>query len=392
MKRLPLLLRILIAIALGVMLGLVAPGWCVRLMNTFNGLFDQLLKFLIPLIILGLVAPAIADVGKGAGRMLLLTATLAYLFTVGAGLFSFGISHWIFPSFVDAGTLSALEREGATFSPYFTIAIPPLTDVMTSLVLAFMLGLGMAAFPARALSLGFSEFRGIIVRTITAVIIPLLPAYIFGLFLDMTAAGQVGAVLADFALVIAIIFSMTALWLLIQYAIAGIACRRNGWKCLLGMMPAYFTALGTSSSAATIPVTLKQALRNGVSEEVAGFCIPLCATIHLSGSTLKITACATALMLMLGMPYDFPTMLGFVLMLGVVMVAAPGVPGGAIMAALGVLESLLGFGAREQAMMITLYIAMDSFGTACNVTGDGAIALIVDHLHGLSNTRRKQAT
>lgn len=388
MKRMPLLLRILIAITLGVILGLVAPDWCVRLMNTFNGLFDQLLKFLIPLIILGLVAPAIADVGKGAGRMLLLTAALAYLFTVGAGLFSFGISQWAFPTFVDSGSLSALEGEGTSFAPYFTITIPPLTDVMTSLVLAFMLGLGMAAFPARALSLGFHEFRDIIVKTISTVIIPLLPVYIFGLFLDMTAAGHVGGILADFAMVVVIIFSMTALWLLIQYAIAGIACRCNGWKCLLGMMPAYFTALGTSSSAATIPVTLRQAIRNGVSEEVAGFCIPLCATIHLSGSTLKITACATALMLMLGMLYDFPAMLGFVLMLGVVMVAAPGVPGGAIMAALGVLESLLGFGAREQAMMITLYIAMDSFGTACNVTGDGAIALIVDRLH----SRKRQAT
>lgn len=382
MRRLPLLTRIVIAILLGVLLGLVAPDGCVRLMNTFNALFDQLLKFLIPLIILGLVAPAIADVGKGAGRMLLLTAGLAYAFTVCAGLFSFGISQGVFPSFVDAGTLSVLDGEGQTFSPYFTISIPPLMDVMTSLVLAFMVGLGVAAFPARALLLGFSEFRGIIVKTISAVIIPLLPAYIFGLFLDMTAAGQVGAILADFVMVIAVIFAMTALWLLIQYAIAGIICRRNGWKCLIEMLPAYFTALGTSSSAATIPVTLRQAVRNGVSEEVAGFCIPLCATIHLSGSTLKITACATVLMMMLGMPYDFPTMLGFVLMLGIVMVAAPGVPGGAIMAALGVLESVLGFGTREQAMMITLYIAMDSFGTACNVTGDGAIALIVDKVRG----------
>lgn len=148
------------------------------------------------------------------------------------------------------------------------------------------------------------------------------------------------------------------------------------------MLPAYFTALGTQSSAATIPVTLKQATMNGVSSDIAGFVIPLCATIHLSGSTLKIVACALALMMMQGMPYDFALFAGFIFMLGITMVAAPGVPGGAIMAALGILGSILGFDESAQALMIALYIAMDSFGTACNVTGDGAIALIIDRVMG----------
>ena len=151
------------------------------------------------------------------------------------------------------------------------------------------------------------------------------------------------------------------------------------------MLPAYFTALGTQSSAATIPVTLGQTIKNGVSKDIAGFVIPLCATIHLSGSTLKIVACALALMIMQGMPYTFGMFVGFIFMLGITMVAAPGVPGGAIMASLGVLSSILGFGESEQALMIALYIAMDSFGTACNVTGDGAIALIVDKLFKTKN-------
>ena len=151
------------------------------------------------------------------------------------------------------------------------------------------------------------------------------------------------------------------------------------------MMPAYFTALGTSSSAATIPVTLKQTEKNGVSSAIAGFVVPLCATIHLSGSMLKIVACAVALMLMEGMPFDFGAFLGFILMLGVMMVAAPGVPGGAIMAALGVLSSMLGFGQSEQALMIALYITMDNFGTACNVTGDGAIAIVMDRFFAKKN-------
>ena len=154
------------------------------------------------------------------------------------------------------------------------------------------------------------------------------------------------------------------------------------------MMPAYFTALGTQSSAATIPVTLEQTKKNGVSSDIAGFVIPLCATIHLSGSTLKIVACALALMMMQGIPFDFPLFAGFIFMLGITMVAAPGGPGGAIMAALGILQSMLGFDESAQALMIALYIAMDSFGTACNVTGDGAIALIIDKIMGKNRAER----
>ena len=251
---------------------------------------------------------------------------------------------------------------------------------MTCLVLSFMLGIGIATSNAQALRKGFDELKAIIVRSIEKIIIPVLPFYIFGLFLDMTAAGQVAPVLKSFLVMIGVIFGMTILLLVLQYCIAGAVAGKNPFKMLAGMLPAYMTALGTASSAATIPVTLECAKKNGVKEEVAGFVVPLCATIHLSGSTLKITSCAIALMIMLGIPFDFGTMLGFIMMLGVTMVAAPGVPGGAIMAALGVLGSILGFDAQAQAMMITLYIAMDSFGTACNVTGDGAIALIMNRI------------
>ena len=243
-----------------------------------------------------------------------------------------------------------------------------------------MLGIGIATSNAQALRKGFDELKAIIVRSIEKIIIPVLPFYIFGLFLDMTAAGQVAPVLKSFLVMIGVIFGMTILLLVLQYCIAGAVAGKNPFKALAGMLPAYMTALGTASSAATIPVTLECAKKNGVKEEVAGFVVPLCATIHLSGSTLKITSCAIALMIMLGIPFDFGTMLGFIMMLGVTMVAAPGVPGGAIMAALGVLGSILGFDAQAQAMMITLYIAMDSFGTACNVTGDGAIALIMNRI------------
>ena len=381
LPKLPLIVRILIAIALGVVLGLVAPGWTVRLMNTFDGIFNQLLRFFIPLIIVGLVTPAIAEVGSKAGKMLLITAGLAYTFTVLSGLFAYGFSSTLFPAVIDSGSLDALNAGEVKYPEFFTIEIPPLADVMTSLILSFMLGIGIATSKATALKKGFEELKAIIVRSIEKVIIPVLPIYIFGLFLDMTAAGKVGPVLKSFIVLVGIIFGMTLVLLVLQYCIAGIVAKKNPFKMLYGMLPAYMTALGTASSAATIPVTLECAKKNGVKEEVAGFVIPLCATIHLSGSTLKITSCAIALMIMLGMPIQFPTMLGFIMMLGITMVAAPGVPGGAIMAALGVLGSILGFDAQLQAMMITLYIAMDSFGTACNVTGDGAIALIMDRIN-----------
>lgn len=380
-KRLPLLPRIVIALVLGVLAGGVMPEWGVRVFNTFNSVFDQLLRFIIPLIIVGLVTPAIAEVGRGAGKWLAITAGLSYLFTVCSGLFSYTCTVALFPKILGGVDLASLNQaEDLAFPAYFTIDIPPLMQVMTALVTSFMLGLGIAAFEAKALLRGFGELRDIVDRTIQRVIIPLLPLYIFGLFNNMAAVGQVGLVLGAFFKIIVLIFCFTAILLLLQFAVAGLVAGKSPFHALMHMMPAYFTALGTSSSAATIPVTLRQTLKNGVRPEVAGFVIPLCATIHLSGSTLKIVSCALAIMMMSGIPFDFPMMLGFIMLLGVTMVAAPGVPGGAIMAALGLLDTNLGFSAEQQAMMITLYVAMDSFGTACNVTGDGAIALIVNRL------------
>ena len=376
--RLGLLPSILIAIVLGIALGRILPLGAVRFFATFNALFSSFLQFLIPLIIIGLVTPAISDIGRGAGRLLLVTALLAYADTVFAGLLSYGTSVTFFPRLIGAGGGAEALSEAGSIEPFFTLQIPPMVDVMSALVFSFTLGLGMAFFGSASLKTLFSEFKEIVVKTIEVVILPLLPVYIFGIFLGMTHTGQVFQVVKVFLSIIIVIFLMHIFLLLLQYCIAGVVTRRNPLRLLGRMMPAYFTALGTSSSAATIPVTLEQTKKNGVSDEVAGFTVPLCATIHLSGSTLKIVACAVALMLMNGMPFDFGMFLGFILMLGIMMVAAPGVPGGAIMAALGVLSSMLGFGEQEQALMIALYIAMDNFGTACNVTGDGAIALIVD--------------
>lgn len=379
--KIPLLVRVLIAIVLGITLGNVLPLAAVRLFVTFNSIFSQFLSFLIPLIIVGLVTPAIADIGKGAGKLLLLTALIAYGDTVLSGLFSYGTSAIVFPHLINPNSMEQLINADTQIEPFFTIAIPPLMDVMSALVLSFALGLGIAHFGSSGLKHGFSEFREIIAKVIEVALIPILPLYIMGIFMSMAYTGQAWHIVKVFISIIGVIFAMHIVLLVVQYCAAGMIVRRNPLKLLWTMLPAYFTALGTSSSAATIPVTLKQAQANGVRPGIAGFSIPLCATIHLSGSAMKITACAVALMLMQGLPIEFGTFLGFILMLGVMMVAAPGVPGGAIMAALGVLQSILGFNAEHQALMIALYITMDSFGTACNVTGDGAIALVVNAIH-----------
>ena len=373
-----LLPRILIAIVLGIIIGQVFPLGLVRIFETFNAIFSQFLGFCIPLIIVGLVTIAIADIGRGAGKMLVVTVLLAYGCTLLAGFLSLFTGLSFFPSLITSGVPLEEIAEAQGVEPYFSVKIPPLMDVMTSLVLAFVLGLGAASLKTDYLKNVARDFQQIIIKTISSVILPLLPLYIFGIFLNMTYTGQVFSILVVFIKIIGIIFALHILWLILLYVVAGGIVHRNPFKLLWNMLPAYFTALGTQSSAATIPVTLEQAKKNGVSNEVAGFVIPLCATIHLSGSMLKIVACALALMIMQGMPYSFGMFAGFICMLGITMVAAPGVPGGAIMAALGVLQSMLGFDDAAQALMIGLYIAMDSFGTACNVTGDGAIALVID--------------
>ena len=377
-----LLGKIIIAIALGVACGNFLPEVIVRIFLTFNGIFSEFLGFIIPMIILGLVAPAIADIGTKAGKMLLVTTLVAYGATLFSGFLSYFTGATLFPSMITPGASMDEIASAQEVTPFFTIAIPPAMNVMTSLILSFTLGLGIAHLKGNVLKNAFNDFKEVIIMTIQSVILPLLPVYIFGIFLNMTHTGQVIGVLTVFIKIIGIIFVLHILLLIMQYVIASLIAGNNPFKALLRMLPAYFTALGTQSSAATIPVTLKQTIKNGVNEDIAGFVIPLCATIHLSGSTLKIVACALALMIMQGMPFDFPMFAGFVCMLGITMVAAPGVPGGAIMASLGVLQSMLGFGESEQALMIALYIAMDSFGTACNVTGDGAIALIINKLYG----------
>ncbi|MGD8200632.1 dicarboxylate/amino acid:cation symporter [Ornithinimicrobium sp. W1679] len=383
MTKLGLLPRIGIAILLGILLGLFLPEVVVRVFVTFNGLFSSFLGFIIPLIIVGLITPAIGELGRGAGKWLGVTAGIAYGSTVFAGLMAFLVSWALLPRMLQTGEFTELTNpEEALLGPYFTVEMAPVFGVMTALVLSFVVGLGLTVLPTDGLQRGFNELRTIIETVIAKIIIPLLPIYIFGIFLNMTKAGQVAEVIATFLGVIVLVFALTAVLLLLQYSVAGALTGRNPLKALKTMSPAYLTALGTSSSAATIPVTLRQAIEIGVRPQVASFTVPLCATIHLAGSTLKIVSFSLAVMVLAGIEINAPVFIGFILMLGITMVAAPGVPGGAIFAASGLLSSMLGFTEPQVGLMIATYIAIDSFGTATNVTGDGAIAMVVDKLSG----------
>ena len=392
LKSIPLLGWIIIAIILGILTGPIMPIWLGSTFLTYNSIFSGFLGFIVPLIILGLVMPAIAELGKGAGKWLGATAAIAYGSTILAGLLAYFVSRWLFTgSLTGAGLEEIGEEGGSGFTPFVTlvasagdsateIVLPPVIGVMSALVLAFVIGVGLTAFHSKVLFRGAVEFRTIIESVIRRIIVPALPLFIFGIFMDLSASGSAVTVVSKFLLVAVISFVLCIVILLIQYTIAGAMSGQNPLKALWNMRDAYFTALGTSSSAATIPVTLESAKKNNVSNSVAGFVVPLCATIHLSGSMVKITCFSIAVLLLTGGDVSFTAYLPFILMLGVMMIAAPGVPGGAIAAAAGLLQTMLGFGDVEVGLMFAAYIALDSFGTATNVTGDGAIAIIMNKL------------
>lgn len=374
-----LLPRIIVAIALGVLIGSFAPEWVARIFATFTAIFGNFLNFIVPLIILGFIAPGIAQLGKGSGKLLGLATFFAYASTIAAGILAFFAATTILPNFMEAGAMSGIEDpEKALATSFIALDMPPVFGVMSALILAFLLGIGMASTGSKTMISFFEEFQAIIEKTISYVIIPLLPFHIFGIFANMAYGGAVAKILSLFAVVFVLIIILHWVMLMLQYTAAGTLNKKNPMRLLKTMLPAYFTALGTQSSAATIPVTVRQARETGANEKVVDFAVPLFATIHLSGSTITIVSCSIGVLLLTGDLPSFSSFLPFIFMLGVTMIAAPGVPGGAVMAAIGLLEAMLGFDPTMIALMIALYLAQDSFGTAANVTGDGALAMIVD--------------
>ena len=390
MKKLGLLPKLILGLIAGIIIGKIGFVPLLRIMMTFNGLFGNFLQFVIPLIILGFVAPGIGDLGKKAGKLLAVTTVLAYGSTIVSGSLAFFTNSILLRKILPAGAALAegSHPEAGLLTGYLTVDMPPIMGVMTALLMAFIIGIGIAVVEGTTLKNFMNEIQTIVEKIITNIIIPFLPLYVAGIFANMTYAGEIVKIMSVFAKVFGIIIILHFVILLIQYTIAGTLAGANPLLLIRKMLPAYFTAIGTQSSAATIPVTLNQTKENGVNEGIADFTIPLCATIHLSGSTITLVSCSMAVMMLHGMPITFSGMFGFILMLGVTMVAAPGVPGGAVMAALGLLESMLGFGPELTSLMIALYLTQDSFGTASNVTGDGAIAIMVNKVAGFNLIKR----
>ncbi|WP_290598870.1 dicarboxylate/amino acid:cation symporter [Lawsonella sp.] len=405
-RKIPLLVWILVAILLGILVGWAShcgnTDIPVRIFATFGMLFNQLLGFAIPLIILGFIAPGIGSIGRGAGKMLGKAVAIAYVSTILAGFMALIVASLLYPHILNGSTAAAVTNPSASLvKPYgvtvdangtenLPFTLPPIMSVTTALIFAFLLGLGMTGLSSTRMYDLAEDFRSIVEKFLSYVIIPLLPIYILSVFANMTYAGEVQHILRVFGKVFVMVLVLHWVFLLLLYGVAGLVRKRNPFTFLKRMMPAYVTALGTQSSAATIPVTLRSAKEAGVHSRIADFAIPLNANIHLAGSMITITSCSAAVSTMVqGHVPRFSSMIPLILVLGVMMVAAPGVPGGAVMTAVGALQSMLGFSPTMIALIIALHLAQDSFGTATNVTGDGALAAI---LEGMSSKQLDMPT
>lgn len=383
-KKYKLLVKIVSAIMLGVLVGTFLPYEFTEFFIAVNIVISKLLNFSIPLIIIAFVTKGISSL-ESSSKMLGITTCISYVFMVCAAFLSYFTATRLFPQFLTNIPHNIFESismpTGSIFSQLSQINISPLMDVVPALILSFILGIGTSSIKSTYIKGVFDEFHEIINIMVQKLIVPVLPLYALGIFAKMTASGQVFKILLVFSKVFVAIIVLHAAILFLQYFIAGIISHNNPFKLLKNMIPAYLSAIATQSSVAVIPITIDCSKKNGVSSSIADFVLPLCSTIHLSGSVISITACSVAVMLVSGKPIEFSVMLPFMMILGIMMVAAPGVPCGAILAASGILQSILGFDSAMLSLIIALHVAQDGFGTACNVCGDGSIAVILDTLN-----------
>ena len=373
--------KLFIAMAVGAVVGRFAPDCAMRTLNSFGSTFSQFIKFFVPFIVIGLVTPAIAETGKGAGKLLLATMGIAYASTLFAGGFAFGIVRSIFPRILENGALGSLASV-RSFPAYFTLEIPPLMGITTALATAFIFGLAMVASDSPYLRNTFNEIRSAVTLTIQKAFLPLLPLYILVVIADLTASGKLAVVGGGCVKIMVTALCTTTAVLLIQYTVAGLIARRNPFKALLNMLPAYLTGWGCCSSAATLPVTLRQTRKNGVSEKITDLVIPLCSNVHLAGSMANMVVYTAGFIVLGGGAISLGHYVEFMFMLSIIAVASPGIPGGVVLASAAIAETALGFTPERYALVIATYMALDGMGTACNLTGDGAIALIVDRFSG----------
>ena len=387
LKNIGLVPKLIVAIILGILIGTYMPAWFTRIFVTFSKIFGSFLSFIIPLMILAFVTKGIADLGEGAGKLLGITVLIAYCSTLVAGSLSYIMASNIFPKFITSAQVDAITAsEGSGLEAYFTVPITPFFDVTSALIFAFMMGIAISWLrknnKGEVLYKAVAEFNLIIVRVLEVAIVPVLPFFILGNFADMAYSGSVFAVLSIFWRIFLCIVILHLLYVTLMFIISGSYTGKNPFAMIKNEVKGYMTAVGTQSSAATIPVNLQCAANNGVSREIADFVVPLGATVHMPGSMITITGCVFTILYMYNLPHSFGLMLSLIATLGVAMVAAPGAPGGAVMSALPFLP-IVGI-SPESAMaslLISLYLTQDSFGTAANISGDVAIAAAVDKFY-----------
>jgi len=391
-KKYKLLVKIFLAMILGFFIGHFSPESIVKVFASINLIIGKLMSFTIPLIIIAFIIKGITSLGKSSGKLLLITVTIAYLFMIIASCFTYFATTRIFPNILSSSLFNFQDLAINTNNvpnAIKQISFPPIMDVFSALILSFIVGIGISKTESKTLKSACLEFHSIVNLFVQKVIVSLIPVYVLGTFVKLSASGQFSNILSTFSKLFVVIILLHLIVLFFQFTVAGMVAKKNPLILIRNILPAYISAVATQSSAAVIPVTMECTKKNGVSDDVNNFVIPLCSTIHLTGSIISITSCTIAMMYMTGMSISFFSMIPFMLNIGIVMAAAPGIPCGAILAATGVLQSMLGFDSVMISMMITLHVMQDGFGTACNISGDSAVAVVIDWINRKWKTTKK---
>jgi Na+/H+-dicarboxylate symporter len=372
-----LIFQLLLAVVAGLVIGSFADASVMKIALAVKQVGGQVIFFLVPLIIFGFVSLSIARLNSNASKVLLFTFALAYISSIGAAFFGMAVGYEFLPQLSITSQLQNL-RELPELP--FTLKIPPVMDVMTALVLSIFVGLSAAWVKSKEIVNLLDSFQQMVILLVQRILLPVLPFFIAANFSVLSYEGAITTQLPVFAAVILIAIACHYVWLFVLYTAASLYARKNGWEVLKHYGPAYVTALGTMSSAATLGVALQCVRKNSiVRKEISDFSIPLFANIHLCGSVLtEVFLVMTVSQILYGTLPDLSSMILFILLLGIFAIGAPGVPGGTVLASLGIVISVLGFDEAGTALLITIFALQDSFGTACNITGDGALALIVN--------------
>ncbi|GMB10737.1 MAG: dicarboxylate/amino acid:cation symporter [Candidatus Improbicoccus devescovinae] len=384
-KKYKLFLFIILAIILGILVGsmkhaTVLIDSCVLL----SSVLGKIISFFVPLIVVAFVTQGIVSLEKSSGRILGITICISYIFMISAGILAFFVGKNIFVNFFDPGKILSLSLNTAReniFSSLPKIEVAPLFEIIPAMIISFALGIGLNLTGGVYFKKIIAEFYKIIELIVRKLLVSILPFYVFGTFVGLASSGNFLIVMSMFYKVFITIILLHWFCLFFQFCIAGVIAKQNPLKLIKNIFPVYLTGMATQSSVATIPISMQAAHKLSLSEAVINFVVPFCSTVHLTGSIISITSCSIAVMILNNIKINFPTMFMFIIALGVMMVAAPGVPCGAILAASSLLGSFLGFDSSMIALMIALHVCQDGFGTACNVCGDNAIAVIINKIY-----------